>query len=521
MSATLLTLAALAVATAMGAALTYYRLAPVRPAVPRDEPVLAGPVFLFGGDDLIDTTADAQQMIAPYAHMSDRDAVLHVLAPHFPALADYVISPVQRRCRIAHCRDDDLWLDIDWPAGQLRVAVMGTSHARSLGAQFIDRVHHDELALLQDIARYTPQLIWRTDKDGAITWANQAYLDLWDQHNPDSALPLAQRILFAGPCGKTTDRSPSLRRIAVQGAQHQAELWFDVTSLRQDSGTLHFASDANAAVRADQERRNFVQTLGKTFAELSIGLAIFDKHRRLATFNPALLDMTRLGFDFLSARPSIDTVLDRLRETRFLPEPKDYASWRDQFTAVETAAKNGTYSEVWNLHDGQAFRVTGRPHPDGAFAFLFEDITADLSLTRRFRSDLETSQAVLDALPDAVAVFSMAGTLVMFNRAYRLLWGMQADTGLEHRGLEAELNVWQSRSIDTGTWAELVQFIHQQGPRQPWTDEALLADGRRLRCHIGPIAGGMTMVRFVPDPAGLPALRKLTQIDPAIRVAKR
>jgi PAS domain-containing protein len=179
-------------------------------------------------------------------------------------------------------------------------------------------------------------------------------------------------------------------RIAFPAAGNDADQWFDVLSVPQEQSTLHFATDASAAAHADQDRQTFVQTMGKTFAELSIGLAIFDKQRRLVTFNPALLDMTRLGFEFLSTRPAIDTVLDRLRETRMLPEPKDYASWRDQFTAVEAAAKNGTYREIWNLPDGQAFRVTGRPHPDGAFAFLFEDITADLSLTRRFRSDIET-----------------------------------------------------------------------------------------------------------------------------------
>jgi PAS domain-containing protein len=213
--------------------------------------------------------------------------------------------------------------------------------------------------------------------------------------------------------------------------------------------------------------------------------------------------------------------LDRLRETRILPEPKNYASWRDRFTAVETAARNGTYSEVWNLPDGQAFRVTGRPHPDGGFAFLFEDITADLSLTRRFRSDIETGQAVLDALPDAVAVFSTAGNLIMYNRAYGALWGMQAARGIEVRLISAELAIWQSRCASPVDWTDLQQFIHQLGPRQDWSDDAMLEDGRLVRCSASPIAGGMTMVRFVPVPRNAKVLRKLTQPDPAIRAISR
>jgi hypothetical protein len=36
-------------------------------------------------------------------------------------------------------------------------------------------------------------------------------------------------------------------------------------------------------------------------------------------FNPALLDMTELPVTFLSTRPTIDMVLDRLHELRVMP----------------------------------------------------------------------------------------------------------------------------------------------------------------------------------------------------------
>lgn len=294
-----------------------------------------------------------------------------------------------------------------------------------------------------------------------------------------------------------------------------------MTSIARDDGFLHFATDANAAVRADQERRNFVQTLGKTFAHLSIGLAIFDKRRQLAMFNPALLELTHLPAEFLSGRPTIDAVLDKLRESRMLPEPKNYASWRDQFTALEAEAKKGTYSEVWDLPDAQTYRVTGRPHPDGAFAILLEDISAEVSLTRRFRSDIETGQAVLDTLSDAIAVFSSAGTLVMSNCAYADLWSTDRHVYHDQRALQSEIDVWQNRSTPTLMWEELQDFIHLPGTRKPWSDDAVLDDGRHIRCHANPIAGGMTMVRFAFAPQVKPIIRKLTMPDTTIHSAKR
>jgi PAS domain-containing protein len=52
--------------------------------------------------------------------------------------------------------------------------------------------------------------------------------------------------------------------------------------------------DVTEIVRAQQAQKNFVQTLTKTFATLSIGLAIFDRNRQLMLFNPALIDLTAL-----------------------------------------------------------------------------------------------------------------------------------------------------------------------------------------------------------------------------------
>ena len=41
-------------------------------------------------------------------------------------------------------------------------------------------------------------------------------------------------------------------------------------------------------MQAETALRGFMQTLAKTFAHLPTGLAIFDQHRQLALFNPAL-----------------------------------------------------------------------------------------------------------------------------------------------------------------------------------------------------------------------------------------
>lgn len=484
-----------------------------------------GPVFLFEDNVLVDATPDAHAMIAPHLDQLDEyAATIHVLSAHFPDLADRIAQG--DTTRIDGRGEDGLWLDLDQTGGRLRLAIRGQAGPRDVPmAEVIEQdVRLSELAMLRDMTRHAPQLIWQEDCDARLTWANHTYLDFCDRigskdQGAGTAWPCES--LFPELRNKLVSRDSVVTRVSITLPDKNAEQWFDVTSFRRPDGAMHFATDANAVVRADHERRQFVQTLGKTFADLSTGLAIFNKRRELSMFNPALHEMTRLPIDFLSRRPQLETVLDKLRETRMLPEPRNYTSWREHFTAVEDAAKTGRYTEVWNLPDGQTFRVTGRPHPDGAFAFLFEDISAEVSLTRRFRSDIETSQAVLDTLPDAIAVFSNAGTMVMSNAAYADIWGdVSAEQVVPHE-LAAATKIWQAKSAATPVWDELQKFIRVLGPRKPWSDRIIMHDGKHMRCHANPISGGMTMIRFSFAGPAKPVLNKLTTPDVALIAAKR
>lgn len=490
--------------------------------------VNSGPVFLFKNRSLIDATADAHAMIAEQNdHMDDLDAVLHVLSPHFPKLREALAKNASGKMRVESIENHPLWIDLEQKAEMLRISVHNEQQGDGTTASDViaQDVRLSELALLRDMTKHSPQLIWHEDSNGRLLWANQGYLDFCDsvqRPNQSSAAAVWPSVpLFPDLHASLATRESSVRRLSVMLPEKRAEQWFDVTTVKHKDGYLHFAIDANAIVRADHERRQFVQTLSKTFADLSIGLAIFNKRRELTMFNPALLDMTNLPVEFLSMRPSIDSVLDRLRETRMLPEPKNYASWRDHFTALEAAAKDGRYTETWNLPEGQTYRVTGRPHPDGAFAFLFEDISAEISLTRRFRTDIETGQAVLDALPDAIAVFSSSGTMVMSNTAYISLWGEKTDQGFVPPELSVSVRAWQSRCAPTAVWNELRNFIQMLGPRAPWSDRVVLDDGRQLRCHASPISGGKTMVRFAFTAPRPQVIRKLMAPDEALLSAKR
>jgi len=249
-------------------------------------------------------------------------------------------------------------------------------------------------------------------------------------------------------------------------------------------------------VRAEEAQRNFVQTLSKTFANLTTGLAIFDRDRRLVLFNPALIDLSGVSVEFLSGRPALFEFFDKLREQQIMPEPKNYDDWRERMAKLVAAASDDRFRETWNLAGGQTFDVTGRPYPDGAIAFLFNDITAEVSLTRGFRTELETMQSMLDVMEDAVAVFNQQGILTVCNAAYKAMWQVDPDTCLTESTILDATQEWKSAFHPSPVWPELRDFVTTNTERASWDSELRSKDGREVICRIDPICYGATLIRF-------------------------
>ena len=461
----------------------------------------ASTVFLFDGDVLVDATSSARQLLGRKdSRATELDAVYALLAHRFPDLRERLAGlATSGRIIVAAAGQNGLVEAESWD-GLIRLTLRHQNTETAPLQRLAIEAIEDELQTLRSIGEDSPQLIWKQDDGGTITWANRAYLTLADRINPspegsEPTWPPGPLFPSGGPIQNSA--TPLVRRHSLHVPGQNQEQWFEVTSMRRGAETLHFGVDANGILRAEQAQKTFVQTLTKTFAHLSIGLAIFDRQRRLVMFNPALLDLTGLPVTFLSARPLVHSVLDRLRDMNMLPEPKNYTSWRDQVAALEAAAIKGTYCETWNLPGGQTYRVTGRPHPDGAIAFLFEDISAEVSLTRHFRQEIETAQSVIDSLDEAIAVFSSSGTLTISNASYTRFWGPSAD-GMSEIGLQEEMRRWQDRCAPTPVWGDLRGFVDAFGERSEWFEDVVLESGQILSCRFTPLPHGATLVGFMP-----------------------
>ncbi|WP_459430265.1 PAS-domain containing protein [Roseivivax sp.] len=338
-------------------------------------------------------------------------------------------------------------------------------------------------------AERAPAPIWLTSATGNLLWANASYRRL--------AARIGAERVFPDPVPE--DRR-AVRRIRLEPKGPATPGWFDVQTRATRGGALHYAQDAGPLVAAETARATFVQTLGKTFASLPTGLAIFDRDRQLALFNPALLDLTRLSAPFLSARPTLVTFFDQLRESRVMPEPKSYSDWRAHLADLVEAAKEDRYTETWSLPDETTYRITGRAHPDGAIAFLFEDISSEIALTRRFREELTLNHAVIEALGDAIAVFDAGGICIFSNASYRRLWLFDAGAQIREATLAEALAEWRAKSAPGEGWSEVASALEARDRGEAWQGVAPGPSGHLLAVACAPLAGGALLVRFSRGP---------------------
>lgn len=444
-------------------------------------------VLLFEGEGLVDTSGmDPADRSLAAAAKAGRMAVIAELEPRFTDLATYLGGSGDDTITLTGSSGGDQLLVERW-ADFTRLTLTSPADAgESLRIASLE----GELRILRTIAEDCPQPIWKADATGRVVWANRAYLDLADRVLPvaeDGASPWPIRPLFAEDADIPQALTP---------ADAEAPLWFDITQVRHGDEVTGFATDATRLVAAETGRKAFVQTLSRTFADLRTGLAVFDRQRRLVLFNPAFPDLTGLGPDFLARRPHVRSVLGRLRDAQILPEPRDWTSWRNHIATLQLQAEEGTYCENWSLPDGRTYRITGRPHPDGALAFFIEDISDEVTLNRHLRLGQEAVQTVLDQLPQAIAVFSEGGSMTLCNTAYAKLWNIPPSLPEDHLFTD-ELARWRGASAATPLWEQIADAL-ASGDEPTITLEGgiALADGRAFLMRLAPMGAGRVMAEF-------------------------
>ena len=332
-------------------------------------------------------------------------------------------------------------------------------------------------------------IAWSRDPSGAVRWAAGSV------EAPDGRVE-ADRVLAALPRRPQPGGEPVVRtRIEVQGSSGEA-VPLHVVEVAGDEGSHGYAVDASASVSAERTLARFAQTMTETFSHLTVGLAIFDRDRTLALFNPALAQMWQVDASRLVSRPSLREILDMLRMNRRIPEVADFRAWRDELLALLEDPDKVDYEALWQLPDGSNVRVFARPHPPGLLAFVFDDVTEQMRLEQRYRHSIELRRATLDRLGEGMAVFGADGRLQFMNSAFHRIWS--SDPGSFGPATHARdmVRFCAAASVEEDVWERALSFITAESDRHPWSARLTLGSGRILSTRVATLPDGASMIVF-------------------------
>lgn len=262
-----------------------------------------------------------------------------------------------------------------------------------------------------------PLPIWLRDSKLALAFTNQAAsgqiedrIELAELARSDGAPSTERRLLDASGSPRLMDITEV--PLGIRGDETKAK-----------GGTLGFAIDRSENETMDGERKREQATYNAVLDSLRTAVAIFDVDRNLEFFNPAYAELWDLDADWLRTRPGINDILEKLRETRRLPEVTDFREFKSRQLA-QFAILTDPVDEMMHLPDGNTIRAVTAPHGDGGLVFTYEDISERLDLERSMKSLGAVQRETLDNLHEGVAVFGGDGRLKLFNPVFAELWGL-------------------------------------------------------------------------------------------------
>jgi PAS domain-containing protein len=340
-----------------------------------------------------------------------------------------------------------------------------------------------------------PIPVWLRDKGLALSWGNHAFLkgagaaDLDSARREQVALDKSERELAAS--ARAENAIQESRRFSVVGGQRRALNFTEIPL--GDAGVIGVSVDVTDTAAAEAHLQQHADAHAATLDTLQTAVAIFGRDQKLTFYNKAFVKLWALPETFLDRHPGEGDILDRLRDARRLPEQRDYQAWkRGRLALYQDGQREHPGEETWHLPGGQTIRVAAQPHPFGGLTFLYEDVTARLTLESDYNTLMKVQSATLDTLSEGVAVFGPDGKLKLHNAAFARIWELEPDDlkGEPHLRTIAALS--RDKFGDARLWDELIGTI-VSGLRAQEMGEVERSDRSILSLSTAPLPDGATL----------------------------
>ncbi len=381
------------------------------------------------------------------------------------------------------------------------IETLQAAHETSLAAAAGEA---DSLRALLDTAPYP---VWRRGPDLSVTWANRAYCDAVEAPLADvlqrsielvPGLTHGDARALAKAARESGETRSERRRFVVAGDRRTFEL---VETPMSDGDIAGYARDVTDRDDAAGDLARHLNAQTEVLNQVRSAIAIFGPDRRLVFFNLAFVQLWRLDADWLATGPDHAEILEKLRDTRRLPEQADFPAYKAAMMDLYTSLLE-RHEDQLHLPDGTTLRVVISLHPLGGLLFIYEDVSDRLELERARNTLALVQRATLDHLFEGVAVFGPDGKLKLFNPGYARLWALDeaALDGEPHVSdvAEAARDLFVARDRQDDEWAAMKDaVIRGTLDRKPGVGLIERPDGSVLRHAAVPLPDGAMLHTYL------------------------
>ena len=375
-----------------------------------------------------------------------------------------------------------------------------------------------EIEGLRALIAAAPFPIWQSDENAKPIHVNAAYIKAVEA--PTAEHVIKESVQLISPTVSSNDASVARvyeDNAVIAGAVRTLQ----IHTVPHGNGNASYAIDVTERNQLQGELERYMLAQRETLDMLSTPVAIFGPDKHLTFHNGAFSRLFNLDPLWLADHPLHGTVLDRLRDTRRLPEKVDYRGWKqaelDHYTGLLQPKE-----DMWHLPDETTLRVVTQPHPLGGIQLLFEDVTARLVLERSYNTLITVQQATLNNLQEGVALFQSDGHVRLFNRSLATLLNVDEAMLATRPHVDVLLDSTQRVFLNTASKSALQNQIRAmvQG-RQQITGEIETPDKMIITYAGVPLPDGAALLTFVDATDSRNKERMLQENNAALQTADK
>lgn len=354
-----------------------------------------------------------------------------------------------------------------------------------------------ELQNISNTLNALPIPVWQRDAQFKIRYCNLAFMEAAEE-NPGASSEVLELYGNAPQLARSAieaGRAIHERRYIVLHGERRPYDLYEIPSADKKF-TTGMALDISEMERVREEMERITSAQSDLLESAGSAMAIYGPDQKLRFYNSAFARLWQLEDHWLETHPRYSDVLEKLRESRSLPEQANFAAFKQQHVKMFTDLI-APQEEYYYLPDGRTLRALATPHALGGVLFAYEDVTDRLALERSYNTLIAVQKATLDNLQEGVAVFGEDGRLKLSNPVYIGMWDLSPEIVASGPHVSDLLNRNQ-RLFRCDDWESFSRhFVELVGTRETRFLQIERTDQKIFEVIFVPLPDGQTLINSV------------------------